>query len=135
VSDTTLKLVAATEPNTTLVAPVKLVPVIVTVVPPAAVPEVGEMPVTAGEAYVNSSPAAGALVPSTVLTKTLCVLGAPGGDTATISLSDTTANPAAGTDPKRTPVAEVKPEPSMVMIVPPAVVPTPGEIVVTTGGV
>ena len=40
--------VVATAPKATLVAPVKLVPVMVTVVPPAIGPEVGETPVTAG---------------------------------------------------------------------------------------
>jgi hypothetical protein len=43
-----VKLVAATEPKTTLVAPVRLVPVIVTVVPPEVDPEVGEREVTVG---------------------------------------------------------------------------------------
>jgi len=39
---------AAVLPNFTAVAPVKPVPVIATEVPPADVPVVGEMPVTAG---------------------------------------------------------------------------------------
>ena len=56
VSLTTLKLVAGTVPKSTAVAPVKLVPVIVTDVPPNVGPVVGLMPVTAGAAatsYVN----------------------------------------------------------------------------------
>ncbi len=44
----TVKVVAATVPNLTPVAPVKLVPVMVTEVPPAVDPEVGLMPVTVG---------------------------------------------------------------------------------------
>ena len=52
VADTTVKLVAATPPKVTLVAPVKPVPVMVTVVPPAFGPEVGLTPVTAGLAAV-----------------------------------------------------------------------------------
>jgi hypothetical protein len=40
--------VAAVVPNFTPVAPLKPVPVIATEVPPADVPVVGEMPVTAG---------------------------------------------------------------------------------------
>ena len=52
VEETTLKLVAATAPKTTLVAPVKLVPVMVTVVPPVVGPELGEMEVTVGGAAV-----------------------------------------------------------------------------------
>ena len=43
VSETTVKDVALTVPNMTAVAPVKLLPVMVTVVPPAATPDVGEI--------------------------------------------------------------------------------------------
>ena len=46
----TVKLGAAVAPNFTLVAPVKLVPVTVTVVTPAVGPDVGEMLVTIGGA-------------------------------------------------------------------------------------
>jgi hypothetical protein len=48
VEETRVKLVAAPFPNITEVTPVKLVPVIVTAVPPAVVPERGLIPVTAG---------------------------------------------------------------------------------------
>ena len=43
-----MTLVAAVVPKSTAVAPVKLVPVIVTEVPPASEPLVGLMPVTVG---------------------------------------------------------------------------------------
>jgi hypothetical protein len=43
-----LKLTAATDPKVTLVAPLNPLPLIVTVVPPAAGPDVGEMAVMAG---------------------------------------------------------------------------------------
>jgi hypothetical protein len=46
----TVKPVAATAPKLTAVAPVKPVPVSVTVVPPPAEPLVGESPVTVGAA-------------------------------------------------------------------------------------
>ena len=46
VEETTVKLVAATAPKATLVAPLKPVPVMVTVVPPVVGPELGEMAVT-----------------------------------------------------------------------------------------
>jgi hypothetical protein len=49
VSFTTVKLVAATPPKVTLVAPVKPVPVIVTVLPPADGPVLGVTEVTVGE--------------------------------------------------------------------------------------
>ena len=48
VEETTVKLVAATAPKSTEVAPLKPVPVMVTVVPPAGGPEVGETAVMAG---------------------------------------------------------------------------------------
>ncbi len=48
VEETTTTLVAATAPTVTLVAPVKLVPVIVIAVPPAVEPEVGVIDVIVG---------------------------------------------------------------------------------------
>ena len=48
VADTTVTEVAAAPPIVTPVAPVKLVPVIVTEVPPAVGPALGEMAVTVG---------------------------------------------------------------------------------------
>ena len=47
---TTLTLVAAVPPMVTPEAPVKFVPVMVTLVPPVLLPEVGEMAVTVGGA-------------------------------------------------------------------------------------
>jgi hypothetical protein len=48
VDETTVTLVAATVPKSTAVAPVRLVPVIVTDVPPVTGPEVGLTAVTVG---------------------------------------------------------------------------------------
>jgi hypothetical protein len=48
VAELTVKLVALLAPNFTVVAPVKFVPVIVTDVPPASAPDVGETDVTVG---------------------------------------------------------------------------------------
>ena len=48
VAELTVKPGAAVTPKVTAVTPVKLVPVMVTVVPPAAGPEVGEIEVTVG---------------------------------------------------------------------------------------
>jgi hypothetical protein len=50
VSELTVKLVDATDPKFTTVAPVNAVPVIVTLVPPPVVPELGLTPVTDGTA-------------------------------------------------------------------------------------
>ena len=47
---TTVKLVAATVPNDTLVVPVRLIPVIVTISPPAVTPVAGNTAVGAGAA-------------------------------------------------------------------------------------
>ena len=50
VAELTVKLVAAVAPKFTAVEPVNPVPLIVTVVPPVAGPDVGEIEVTAGAA-------------------------------------------------------------------------------------
>ena len=50
VAELTVKLAALVVPNLTPLAPVRLVPVMVTVVPPAIVPLAGEMLVTLGMA-------------------------------------------------------------------------------------
>ena len=50
VAELTVNAVAAVAPKVTAVAPVKLVPVIVTTVPPADGPNVGEIDVTVGAA-------------------------------------------------------------------------------------
>ena len=50
VAELTVKLVALTAPNFTAVVPVRLVPVIVTDVPPAVGTDVGEIDVTVGAA-------------------------------------------------------------------------------------
>ncbi len=52
VADTTVKLVAGRLPKATFVAPLKPVPVIVTVVPPVVGPELGDTAVTAGAAGI-----------------------------------------------------------------------------------
>ena len=48
VAEMTVKLAAVVAPKVTAVAPVKLVPVMVTVVPPVCGPAVGELEVTVG---------------------------------------------------------------------------------------
>jgi len=54
VAETTVMSVAATVPKSTLVAPVKPVPLIVTVVPPLIGPLLGEIDVTVGRATVGA---------------------------------------------------------------------------------
>src|ERR1700722_4738635 len=61
VSDITVKLFAASEPNATAVAPVNPVPVTVTVVFPVVGPEVGEIPVTVGTGVADAGAASTAI--------------------------------------------------------------------------
>ena len=77
-----MKLVAAVLPNFTAVAPVKLVPVMVTLVPPVAGPEVGTRPVTVGAATKVKVPTE-VPVPPTVVTLTVTA-PVPAGETAVI---------------------------------------------------
>jgi len=71
-------------------------------------------------------------VPVAVVTVTSTV-PVPGGLCALISPSELTEKEAAGTPPKLTPVASVKPAPLMVTEVPPASSPTLGAIPLTAG--
>ena len=55
VEDTTLTFVAADPPKLTPLVPVRLVPVIVTIVPPAVLPDVGSIPLIVGVAGVGAT--------------------------------------------------------------------------------
>jgi hypothetical protein len=126
-------LVPAFVPKATAVTPERFVPVIVTEVPPAEAPDVGEMPVTVGAAaYVNWSAVTAALVPPGVVTSTSTV-PEPDGAFAVIEVLLTTLTFVAGFVPKLTAVAPVKLEPVIVTSVPPAVPPAVGEMPVTAG--
>ena len=131
VSETTVKD-AGVPPNVTPVAPVKLLPVIVTVVPPAAGPVAGLTPVTLGitATYVNDPP--GLEVPDMLLTQTETVPAEWGGLVVVICVSETTVNDA-GVPPNVTPVAPVKLLPEIVTEVPPVVGPLEGNTPVTLG--
>src|SRR5712692_1250792 len=94
VAELTVKLVAVVLPNLTTVAPVKLVPVIVTLVPPAAGPLVGLRLVTAGTARkANWSAAPVALVPPGVVTVTSTAPAEPAGLVAVIDVAEFTVTP------------------------------------------
>jgi hypothetical protein len=134
VSEMTVNVVAGLFPKLTAVAPVKLVPVIVTIVPPAVDPLVGDRLVTVGAAtYVNSSAGEIAETPPGAVTVTSTVPTDPAGAVAVIDVSETTLNVVAGLFPKLTAVAPVKLVPVIVTIVPPAVGPLVGEMLVTLG--
>jgi len=112
VAFTTLKEVAAVPPKLTAVAPVKLVPVMVTVAPLAALVGVNDEMVGAG---IKVNPARLA-VPPGVVTDTLPE--APLATTAVIVVASTTLKEAADIPPKVTSVASVKLVPVMVTAAP-----------------
>jgi hypothetical protein len=103
---------AAPPPKLTAVAPVKLVPVIVTVSPLPAEVGVNELMVGAG---INVKPANDA-VPPAVVTETLPDV--PAATTAVILVELTTVKDDAAVPPKLTAVAPVKLVPVMVTVVP-----------------
>jgi hypothetical protein len=121
------------------VVPIKLVPVIVTVSPPAVLPLPGETEVTAGAGgreYVNWSEDTIAEVPEGVVTVILTVPGPAAGGELTVIWVSEIESMAANVVPNDTCVAPpVKFDPLMVTEVPPAVLPQPGETRVTDGGV
>src|SRR5436305_14753842 len=88
----TVKRLASLSPNFTPVAPLSPLPVIFTLVPPAAGPDAGESTPAerragkegGGASSVYRSAALVALVPPTVITVTSAVPAAPAGDVAVI---------------------------------------------------
>jgi hypothetical protein len=133
----TVNELAAVPPNLTAVAPVRLVPVIVTLLPPAAGPDDGDTPVTVGAGvgatYVNWSALEVALVPPGVLTVTSTVPALCAGLVAVIWVALLTVNELAGLEPKLTATAPLRLAPVIVTLVPPAVEPDDGETPVTVG--
>lgn len=135
VSLSTVK-VAPTVPNLTVVAPVKLAPVIVTDVPPLVGPLPGETELTAGAdgggaVYVNWSAGLVALVPPGVVTVTSTVPD-PAGLVAEIWMALSTEKLAL-TVPNLTAVAPLKFAPVIVTGVPPVVTPLFGDTDATVG--
>jgi hypothetical protein len=139
--------VAAVAPKLTVVGPpagsIRLVPVMVTMVPPDGTPEVGAMPVTvmavagAGVTEVNTSDAVGGLVcPPTVVTVTSTgPAPANAGLVAVhvVSLVQLTAVALAGPNLTVGVPPMFRPVPLMVTTVPPEVGPVLGTIPVTAG--
>ncbi len=133
VDETTTTLVAATPPTVTLVAPVKIVPVIVIAVPPAVEPVTGETEeIVGGTTYVNAFVAVA--VPFGVVTATLVAPTVPAGVTAVTLVDETTTTLVAAIPPTVTLVAPVKLVPVIVIGVPPAVGPVDGETEEIVGG-
>jgi len=132
VAEFTTTPVAAVAPNLTEVAPVRFVPVIVTDVPPAAGPLVGDSDVTAGTAtYVKVAVLID--VPPAVVTVTFTGPAVPAGAVAVIWVAEFTTTFVAAFAPKRTDVAPVRFVPVIVTTVPPATGPLAGLSAVTVG--
>src|ERR1019366_6541354 len=124
VSELTMTELAGAEPKVTALAPVRLVPVMVTEVPPVVRPEVGERPVTVGAGgseNENWSAVVVALVPPGVVTVTSTVPTGSTGAAAVIEVSELTMNELAGAEPKVTALAPVRSVPVIVTEVPPTV--------------
>src|SRR5262249_45706229 len=136
VSEITVKAVAALVPKVTALAPVNLLPVMYTTVPPAVLPEVGLIAVTEGAVaaeYVYWSAAPVADVPLGVVTVISTTPAARGGAVARMVVAETTVKLVAAVVPKDTPLAPLKFVPVIVTTVPPPVVPEVGVIAVTVG--
>src|SRR4051794_17390515 len=125
---------AGVTPNSTSMALLKPVPVIVTDVPPLLGPWAGLTLVTVGAATnVNWSFALVAEVPPTVVTVMSTVPAEWAGAVAVMLVALSTVNDAAAVAPKSTSVAPVKPVPVIVTDVPPVVGPAVGVTLVTVG--
>ena len=135
VGPTTEKLAAEVAPNLTALAPVKSVPVIVTLVAPAAGPDDGLTRVTVGGGTnVNRSAGLVALVPPGVVTSTSCAPALPAGDTATICVGEIGVTTAALDPPNFTALGLARFVPLIVTTVPPSVGPDAGLMPLTAGG-
>ena len=122
---TTTTLVAATPPTVTLLAPVKLVPVMVIAVPAVNGPDDGLTLAIVGAAmYVN--PLVEVALPNEVVTTTSFAPAAPAGVTAVMEVALTTTTVVAATPPTVTALAPVKLVPVMVIAVPPDKMPVLG---------
>ena len=129
---TTVTPVTGRPPNVTAVAPVKLVPVMVTKVPPAIGPEFGLTLETVGTVtYVNA--AVPVPVPPGVVTATSTAPAVPAGAVTVIVVALSTVTFVAAVLPNVTAVAPVKFEPVIVTLVPPEAGPELGLTPVTVG--
>ena len=125
VAEFTVKLVAFVPPKVTLVAPVKLLPVMVTDVPPAVDPAEGLTPVIAGPGTLKVNWSADDVLEVPLEFETVistspeeCI-----GDVAVIWVAEFTVKLDALVPPKETELAPVKLLPVMMTEVPPVVGP------------
>ncbi len=129
----TTTLVAALPPTFTLVAPVKLVPVMVIEVPPNVVPDVGLTLVMVGNGTTYVNTLFNEIVPPGVVTETFLAPAPEAGVTAVILPALTTTTLVAAMSPTITLVAPVKLVPVMEINVPPKIVPEGGETLASVG--
>jgi len=130
VAETTLNEVAAVPPKLTAVAPVKLVPVMVTVAPIAALIGLNDATVGAVGVPMNVNPARVAVPPGVV---TLTLPEVPAATTAVMLVAETTLNDVAAVPPKLTAVAPVKLVPVIVTVAPIAALVGVKEVIVGAG--
>jgi hypothetical protein len=126
VPEATVKDGAGTPPTVTPVAPVKFVPVMVTLAPPLVFPEPELRLVTVGaepRLKVKWSELLVAETPPGAVTWTSMVPAGAGGEVAVIDVLELTVKEAAAMPPKVTALALVKLVPVMATLVPPAVLP------------
>ena len=129
-----MKVVTLAVPKSTAVASLKLVPVMVTVVPPLPPPVAGETAVTVGAAVkVKLSAEDVAEVPSALVTVTSTAAADSAGVVATIWLAVSLIIDAAAVLPKLTAVAPARSAPVIVTVVPPPRGPVAGDTLVTAG--
>ena len=132
---TKVTFVAGAVPKSTVAPRAKLVPVMVTVVPPVAGPDEGLTPVTVGapKRYVKRAADEGTEVPEVVVTVTETVPAVPAGDTAANDVALLKVTPVAGIEPKYTVAPLAKLLPTICTVVPPVVGPDEGLSAVTVG--
>ena len=134
VSLTTVILVEAALPNRTDVAPVRFVPVIVTIFPPRVLPAGGEISlITGGVIYMNDKNVLLGPPPVLTITSTGPAVRVTG-VLQVIVVSLTALTVVALNPPNRTEVAPLKLIPVIVTTFPPVVPPKGGEMLVMTGG-
>src|SRR5207244_8168642 len=128
-----LTSVARLAPKLTVAVGAKSVPVIVTAVPPAVGPLVGETAVTVGGVMKVKQPVQVALWPSTLVTTTLTSPAAWAGVVATTTVASAKVT-VPGAPPKLTVSGPAKSLPLIVTPRPPAMEPEFGVTLVTLGG-
>ena len=134
VSESTVNEAAALPSKVTAVAPVRFVPWIVRMLPPAAGPAAGATVEIVGTRATYVNPPVRVAVPPGVVTTTLTAPAACAGVVAVTWVAESTVNDAAAVPPKVTALAPVRFVPVSVTTVPPSVDPEAGATEAIDGG-